>query len=1077
MATQTDMIDRTAQVRHPLETVRRLIRRYVILESLAIVILGVALWFWIGLLLDFGLFRAAAFDWMLELDFLDPSGQGSFWVRALVAIAVLGLLGYLLVSRLALRMMREFSDAAVAVVLERRFPRQLGDRLITAVELADPKKAESYGFSGDMLRQTIREAAERVEQVPVAEVFDWARLRRLWLFAGGATLGLLVVALAGWLVVQSASGGIASPFHALYGMRDVGAIWTERNVFLQTSYWPRSNHLEVVRFQSSKEDRDEMRIGQNAARPDLVVRGVEWVVPDKRGVTGWRALEIGDIGNFVPLELVKNIGIPERWSGWTVDLDDLPAEVPTGAIPGTLQGKTIGELDDELKGRDLKADGLDKAVAALGDWRTWTFDKLLLQINKPDVADRLAKQYPAARAAIDELEQRLKAVAADPAMGRQFRQLETPANVQVFFRGETTQTKDQINSQVDRKFTIALGEIKESVTFFVRGGDFFTRPLRIKLVPPPSVDRLELDKEEPAYLYWRIPGDQGPLKGLRQIFKGHKAAVGGDRTAIDVPLGADLKLHARVNRKLKEGIAIRPVGQTREAGVVVPIDAAVVRDADGKGFSVAFKNVVRTMDFQFEFNDLDNVQGIRKIRIRPVDDQPPDIANFELVPQLRKGKWKEGLARSLAGGAADGFLITPKANLPMSGTVKDDVELTKLVWAFETQPITIEKATGTEPGRVTLQGNPTIRRTGLIASLFQFGPMGQGQLLAAAPYLGMVSRVIEADLKQKQADPERFAPLASFAMQLQRVEETPLEKLGELLQKLPKERFRLKEHVLKDHESFNVREHLPDIRVTEVGSPKEVFHVLKLSIAATDNNVETGPSTSRNRAPIQFLIVSESELLAQVGFEEEVLHDRFEKVVAKLKVAQTTLKAQVATLKAAMPETDYSLAVLRIDEVRKALLDTAAATREMHVDYSRILTELQVNNVRADKISDLQNKIVLPLELVLRPDFGSFFLADDAVQRLYVNLDDDVNAKKVGKNIAAHQKSATEAAETLDVLIERMQSILASIDQGVDFSKILTLANDLERRHRDAIPPLVKYQDDLIGSIFDFLRDPQPNKK
>jgi hypothetical protein len=484
------------------------------------------------------------------------------------------------------------------------------------------------------------------------------------------------------------------------------------------------------------------------------------------------------------------------------------------------------------------------------------------------------------------------------------------------------------------------------------------------------------------------------------------------------------------------------------------------------------------MEFQFEYHDLDNVRGFRKMQIRPVDDQPPDIANFEIPTVLRKGKFKEGLQRSLAGGAADGFLITPKANLPVSGAVHDDVDLTKLVWAFETQPITIEKGTSEkDPGRVILQGSPKIRRTGLIASLFRFGPMGQGQLLAAPSYLGLVSRVIAADLKQKQSDPERFAPLAGFELELQRLELTPLDQIDALLGLAPKERTHLREYVLKNKESFNVREMLPDLRVTEPGSPKEIFHVLKLSLAATDNNVETGPSTSRNRAPIQFLIVSEAELLTQVGYEEEALLDRFKKAVVKLESAQTILKAQTQTLKMGSLETDYSLTVLRIDEVRKGLLDSAAATREIFADYSRILEELKVNNVRSDKISDLANKIVAPLDQVLGQQFGLFTLTDDAVQKLYTNLDDDVTAKKVGKNIANHAKSAANASETMDALVDRMKQILASIDQGVTFGQLQTFIAELERNQRSTIEPLRTYNDEKLQSLLKELTNPTPNKK
>ena len=383
MSTQIDVSDRTARVRHPLEAVRKFIRRYVLLESVALVFLGVACWFWIGLVLDFGLFRSVAFDWMQELDFVDSTRQGSLWVRGIILIVVLGLLGWLLVSRLVLRLMREFSDPAVALVLERRFPRQLGDRLITAVELSDPKKAEAYGFSGDMLRQTIREAAERVECVPVADVFDWGRLRRLWLGVLGLTVGLLVVVVGITLGVQAVRGEVASPFHGLYGFRDVAGIWTERNALLRSTYWPRSSHLEVVRFQDTNEHPLEMRVGRNEQRPDVVVRSVEWVVPDKADVSGWRALKMTDLHNFLTPEMVGKIDIPERWGGWVVDLDDLPGRIPTAAIPATLQGKTIAELDEEMKSKDAaRSPDLAEAIAALGNWKTWSFDKLHAQIEE-----------------------------------------------------------------------------------------------------------------------------------------------------------------------------------------------------------------------------------------------------------------------------------------------------------------------------------------------------------------------------------------------------------------------------------------------------------------------------------------------------------------------------------------------------------------------------------------------------------------------------------------------------------------------------------------------------------------------
>src|SRR6516225_8981187 len=130
--TATDRDEARRRVRSPLERLRGTIRRYVGLEGAAVVGLYLALWFWIGLLLDYGFFRLFGLDWVQLL----PWG----WRAGLLAVLVLGLVTAAALKVLT-RLFREFRDPALALVLERRFPHQLGDRLITAVELSDPDKA------------------------------------------------------------------------------------------------------------------------------------------------------------------------------------------------------------------------------------------------------------------------------------------------------------------------------------------------------------------------------------------------------------------------------------------------------------------------------------------------------------------------------------------------------------------------------------------------------------------------------------------------------------------------------------------------------------------------------------------------------------------------------------------------------------------------------------------------------------------------------------------------------------------------------------------------------------------------
>src|SRR5215471_12186262 len=109
------------KVRHPLERLRNAIRLYVSLEGLTALVLYVGLWFWIGLALDYGFFKVFGVDWVQELPWGFRLGVLLLLVAGLLAVVAF---------RVLFRLLTEFRDTALALVLERRFPKLLGDRLI-----------------------------------------------------------------------------------------------------------------------------------------------------------------------------------------------------------------------------------------------------------------------------------------------------------------------------------------------------------------------------------------------------------------------------------------------------------------------------------------------------------------------------------------------------------------------------------------------------------------------------------------------------------------------------------------------------------------------------------------------------------------------------------------------------------------------------------------------------------------------------------------------------------------------------------------------------------------------------------
>src|SRR5690606_22188892 len=143
--------------------------------------------------------------------------------------------------RIVTRLTKDLSYPALALVLERRFPGVLGDRLITAVELADVESQARYGYSREMIVQTIDEARERVGTVPVNDVFNWRRLWVLGIVAAGLILAVIVFGYVSYAVAAKT----VNPYRFGWRMAHVSATYLERNVLLQNTPWPRRVHLEL----------------------------------------------------------------------------------------------------------------------------------------------------------------------------------------------------------------------------------------------------------------------------------------------------------------------------------------------------------------------------------------------------------------------------------------------------------------------------------------------------------------------------------------------------------------------------------------------------------------------------------------------------------------------------------------------------------------------------------------------------------------------------------------------------------------------------------------------------------------
>lgn len=200
----------TTDVTRVLSDLRGRIRRYVLIEGIALTLAALGGLFWLSLAVDHAWFRISR----LELP---------YWFRAGFDVIVAGLLAFLAVSWIGLRVVRSFRTKALALVLERRFP-ELNDRLVTAVELAETPSEINSPLSAAMMKRTMSEAARATQQLDLSSVFDRKPLRR---------------------AVTAAAVGMASIGGLAFASQSTLDTWRNSFLGLDDEYWNREVALVV----------------------------------------------------------------------------------------------------------------------------------------------------------------------------------------------------------------------------------------------------------------------------------------------------------------------------------------------------------------------------------------------------------------------------------------------------------------------------------------------------------------------------------------------------------------------------------------------------------------------------------------------------------------------------------------------------------------------------------------------------------------------------------------------------------------------------------------------------------------
>ena len=539
MATAIDRpsANRDEQVYHPLDHLRGIIRRYVVVEGVLSILIFLGTWFALALLLDYVIFKAFTWDWVVE---------GGRWIRAVALIIALSLLVSILVFRIVRRLTTEFSYPSLALVLERRYPKVLGDRLITAVEMADVNQAAQYGYSSDMIRQTINEARERVGQVEVNAVFNWRRLRLMALFAVSIPLLVVITAFASHAI----STRSFDPVRAGWKLYHVGGIVTERDLLLWNTPWPRRALLEL-----QGDAHDGLRIARDGSPPRVKVKAYQWVIVDRTRPDGWRPLmwsEVTDklVGMTVPAVPFRSLGTPNEPS------------LRAPALGGVATAAAMETAPDENPELSTNAD--DWTVDAIEERaRDHTTAGGPDAVATPPIARLKARMGTEQFQQLQAVFAKLDTIASDPSYGRRLRKLDKPQEVTFSYSGVKTAGTGTFTAEGNGEYAGEITGLKENVRFIIKAEDFRTRPTPITLIPPPVLVTLAQTSFQPAYLHYAAPLGEGysALKGLRQRMPEEKLSLTGDKSIFEVPSGTEVILTGSTEQPITNAWVIPKVGQ------------------------------------------------------------------------------------------------------------------------------------------------------------------------------------------------------------------------------------------------------------------------------------------------------------------------------------------------------------------------------------------------------------------------------------------------------------------------------------------------------------------------------------
>ena len=640
-----------------LDRVRIGLRNRLVGDVVAHLAIGIGVWILASFCIDRGLFAAFRFDLTEQLP------GWTRWGQPLLALALA--IGFIL-SRVPL-LIKRFSDHDMALALERHFGKELGDSVITAVELSDKAIVERQEMSAALVEVTRQKAISSLSKINIDDVFNSNRPFRLLLTSLGVFLGGY-----GALLLFFTLAHPASPHgdHAKTTDSPVGALhdnlwfWAERTLMGRDLAWPRNVFLRLAGFPSNGKP---LRAGRGtpaqfrveasrfivagAPSAQILADCKEWLAGSSLSSQdqaislsmlansahhGWRPATIFDIAK---------LGAPAGWK--------LPE--PAAAFlphPGDIPG------------------GIDSIGSRIPNDPTITLAISTLETLSGSMMNR----------------RQVRALSLPPVV----EWLETAIVTREDGR-QPKQTIEELTADAREPGTYprTIPHLTESLDITARAGDFQTSIYRLDVLPAPVLARLDVTEVRPAYLTTHLDADldgQARSAALAELANRRVMVPAGDRlmpraeaSVIEFPSGSGLVLDFSLQEGRAPGIA--PVLEALSGNMPAHTPVEINNDA----FKITFEPIREERIVLLRFADSDNIRGERKLIFRPIQDTPPTL-EARPVDDLRETE--------------SGYLVTSRTRIPFRGSSRDDHGLATLRHVWTTREIDRDGAAGSLASRL-----------------------------------------------------------------------------------------------------------------------------------------------------------------------------------------------------------------------------------------------------------------------------------------------------------------------------------------------------------------------------------------